>query len=437
MRRRAHLSSLTWLFLLVGMSFVGMGCPQGGDVSSGQNDALETSCQGLCELLSECVSVSEIPEDCSATCASISTIASEEEVECVRENLDCRCVASIEDLADFAATHCTGGTFSTGLSGDLLTLRVMTYNIGNPDADEPHYPLRLSYQDYEDFMGEKIRELQPDVVLLQEVLSNGDTCAAFEETDAERTCFNFGNRLEPVRRLLGDDYSTLCDQNLQTECVGVRNGFGELEGTMETLPLPLPPCHWAARDCGSEKCDRESTVSAVTVTTPQGSFRLVHLHPHAGFFDGILDFDTGGSCRSLQFRQAFEGYEGEGPLIATTTTLIAGDWNVDESFESPAEREVLEAHVGCETRFRYLNPVGEDDSFAPTMRTTAFALDRVAVDEGIGTCTVYGPEEDGSFLEDPLDVAFDFSVLPDGENSEGRIDHFAVVCDITLSPSAD
>lgn len=429
---RGKVPGIIALILLWGLAG---GCRSGagsGDASE-EAAAVTAQCESLCELLPQCVLDSQVPEDCVSSCAAVSAVSLEAETQCARDHLDCRCVRSVEDLAAFTAERCAGGEFDNGLSGNLLPIRVMTYNIGNPDQSEPHYPLRLSYQDYEDFIGARIREVAPDVVVLQEVLSNDHICGDFQESDPERTCFDFMNRTDPVRRILGGDYTIVCDQNLQTECIGVRTGFGGIEGVAITPSLPLPSCNWAAGECDPGECDRESTVSAVVVTTSQGNFRLVHLHPHAGNFESLFDFDTGEDCRALQFRQAFEGYGGEGPLVGTGTTLVLGDWNIDEFFLGNDEEAVLARNVGCDQRFRLLNPVERDGFLTATNREADFSLDRVALDRGAGECMIYGPAADGSFLQDPLDAAFDFSLLPGGEGSDDRIDHFAVVCDVTLS----
>ena len=41
--------------------------------------------------------------------------------------------------------------------GRRVTL--LSYNVGNPDDTDPDYPLRMSYQIYEDFIGARIREM--------------------------------------------------------------------------------------------------------------------------------------------------------------------------------------------------------------------------------------------------------------------------------------
>jgi hypothetical protein len=73
--------------------------------------------------------------------------------------------------------------------GAPAKVKVLTYNIGNADDKEPHYPLRLSYQSYEDYVAARIRALDPDVAFLQEVLAR-NLCDKFSESDPKRTCFD-------------------------------------------------------------------------------------------------------------------------------------------------------------------------------------------------------------------------------------------------------
>ena len=181
-----------------------------------------------------------------------------------------------------------GGAGGGGPTGPL-SLKLVSYNIGNADDAEPHYPLRLSYQPYEDHVGAKLRALEPDVVLLQEVLPP-ETCELFEEADPGRTCFDAANRQPAAQRILAPEYTVVCDGRQHVECIGVKRSFGTIEGIepgafvlegAETPPLPLPPCVYAAGECDNTRCDAEATVSAVTITTANGPLRLVHAHPNA------------------------------------------------------------------------------------------------------------------------------------------------------------
>ncbi len=339
-----------------------------------------------------------------------------------------------------ATTACSGVDDAGDDAGaGLEPFRLLSYNIGNPDDAEPNYPLRLSYQDYEDSIGQTIRDLEPDIVLLQEVLPP-QTCNAFEETDAARTCYDADNQPTAAERVLGDDYSIACDARLHIECVGVRTGFGSIEGLelggfslsgAETPALPLESCNYAAGECNDEFCDAESTVSAVTVEAAGETIRVVHLHPNAaGFTDGRVY--TGAPCRALQIEQAFEGLDGsdEAALVGSGNAIVAGDFNLDPTrFVTDDELAVWDRNIGPGLRFSHLNPVDpETGDLYPTRRGLPVAIDHVVADAFTGDCEVFS-EAGGSAT---LDADFKFDALPGGEEFPGRIDHFAVFC--TLEP---
>lgn len=308
-------------------------------------------------------------------------------------------------------------------------VRFMTFNVGNPDDAEPNYPLRLRNQPYEDFVAAAIAEWAPDVIALQEVLPP-HTCEAFVETDAAATCFEHAMREPAVRRLLGDDYSIVCDMNQQVECVGVRTSFGTIAGVApgamelrgaQTSPPPGPACNYAAGECNNDLCDAESTISTVEVSTVEhGPLRVVHLHPNATGFtgDGLLYLGT--TCRTAQTEQAFELAE------AGTPALLLGDWNFDPDNGAlyGAERDVFQLHVGDGLRF---TDHGQRDLIGRRIVTVrddpaGFAIDHVVSDFATGSCVVIRAPR--------FDETFDFSGLaPDGAYT-GRIDHHPVLCDL-------
>ena len=62
------------------------------------------------------------------------------------------------------------------------------------------------------------------------------------------------------------------------------------------------------------------------------------------------------------------------------------------------------------------------------------AIDRVVADVVTGRCEVRGthPFVGPAAGTEPLDSGFDFSLLPGGETSIARNDHYAMVCDLRL-----
>ena len=304
-------------------------------------------------------------------------------------------------------------------------VRFVTFNVGNPDDTELDYPLRLSVQSYEDHIAARIAEWTPDVIVLQEVLAPR-MCEALMEGDPSRTCFDHAARPPAARRLLGDDYSIVCDMRLQVECIGVHTSFGTIDGVAsgelalmgaETPDLPLPACNYAAGECSDAACDGEATVSAVSVTTTRGPLRVVHMHPNASGFDAAGTLYLGAPCRTEQTRQAFM-LAGAGPA------LMLGDWNFNpDSIVYRMESEVWNENVGEGLRFTDHSERDPGGTRVPTLAgTISAAIDHVVTDFAIGSCEV---------IRDPrVDAAYDFSALPGGEAYAARIDHRPVVCDL-------
>jgi endonuclease/exonuclease/phosphatase family metal-dependent hydrolase len=339
-----------------------------------------------------------------------------------------------------ALVGCGGGE----VSADAVPVRVLTYNIGHPNPDEPNYALRLKDQDIEDYLGAQIRALDADIVVHQEVLSPTH-CDTFTEDDPAFTCFDNDNRPPPIRRILGDDYSIVCDQRRHVECIGVHVDFGVIDGMdpggflldgATTPELPLAECDWAAGTCNDTNCDGEATVSAVDVTVLAGALpiRLVHVHPNAAGVDADGNVYTGAPCRALQLEQAFEN------LVSADPTIMAGDFNMDPvRLASDDEDALWQAHVGTGNRFTDFTPVDEEGIQHATRRAgLGLAIDHVLADRATGSCTVWGDDfiaSDPGTL--PLDEGFDWSTKPDGQFYVNRMDHFAISCDLTLDLSVD
>lgn len=316
-------------------------------------------------------------------------------------------------------------------------VRVLTANVGNPDSSDAHYALRLSYQAYEDHVAQKIQALAPDIAFLQEVLPP-QTCEAFTEKDPARTCFDPATRPPAVRRLLGPDYTIVCDARLHVECIGVRTSFGQVDGVeagafvldgATTPALPLDPCAYFEGSCDNDHCDAESTTSAIDITGPTGAMRIVHVHPNAAGMNksGLY---LGEPCRYLQLEQAFGGTP---PLVGDgKPVLVAGDFNMDpEGFASDREAALWNEHVGPSARFTEIGPPRNEAGKAYAT-AKLFAVDRVIGDGFTGSCRIHtrDPVEDDPAVVPALDDGFDFTQLPGGVSSQGRIDHASISCEI-------
>lgn len=291
-------------------------------------------------------------------------------------------------------------------------IRVLSYNVGNGSSERP-YALRMRDQAYEDHVGAKIRALSADIVLLQEVLPP-TLCESFEERDRGRTCFDWRQREPAAKRLLGSEYTVVCDANKHVECIGIKTSFGTVRRVeagsfslagAETAKLPGPSCDAIADKCSGRRdnCDEESSISSIVVDTLRGPLRIVHAHPTA----------IGEVCLQNQVKQAF-AFADELP------TILGGDWNFDPTRGTDlVPSSIWHGQVGVDQRFENHDRYTKQCRLPRTSASQKASLDRITTDFAEGRCEV---------LDEPrLDDGFDFERL-DGK----RIDHFAVKCDLSF-----
>lgn len=332
-------------------------------------------------------------------------------------------------------------------------LRILTINVGNGrlhrlDPNLRPYALRIHHQAYEDHLASRIQALRPAIVGLQEVLPV-HTCLRAGlgwEDEAQRTCYDPLARDHAARRLLGPDYSIVCDRDASVDCLAVHVEFGEIVG----LPLggyePVwsasagPPagfqtCDYIAGECQTKaaECDAESSILWADITTVEGErIRVVHLHPSA----------IGDACRETQLEQAF-GHATE-PWASETAeqpvhTLMLGDWNMDpDRLGQPVEELLYYAHVGPTRRLREHDERDRECARVKTSPSDFATVDRVVSDFAKGRCRVFHDEHAGLGCTGPLgrfDAGFWLAALA-GEDWDDPMDHRAVVCDL-LWPEAE
>ncbi|MDP6932349.1 MAG: hypothetical protein QGG40_05505 [Myxococcota bacterium] len=291
-------------------------------------------------------------------------------------------------------------------------LSVLLANVGNLDevSDGPcgvePYRGALCLMSQEGALQENLTVIEPDVIAILEVL-DADYCT--EDTwdgDDDLACTDAPDRdpYQQVRRLLGRDYTVVCDGIAHYDCIGVRSermtldqcGAGELcMGDAETPDHP-PAC---------SEIGGKTSVSRVTGTLDDLEFTLVAAHP-------VNATDSeGDQCRQAQLQQAFED-------LPSGSTIVAGDMNMDpyrlyDSFDSALYWHTvvgtpLESH---EARFT-AHSVTEDPPI-PTWMDLA-TLDYVTSDFLTGTCQVLGEETGTTRLDGAV----------------ASMDHRAVLCQL-------
>ncbi len=303
---------------------------------------------------------------------------------------------------------------------------LLSWNIGNHRFQPEGYALRASDAVYVGHLANKIEELSPDIVVLQEVLSLA-ACEAVQEISPALSCYGTSPENPPIRTLLGPDYSIVCDQHRQVECIGIHKRFGQIEGLewggldltgAATEALPGTPCDYLKKECDgrSKKCDAESSISTIVVhpsrLTGIEALRIIHAHPTA----------IGNVCRQRQELQAFH-------LADDEPTLVVGDWNFDPDVQADiVESAIWSQFVGPERRFESHHPRdAETCRLARTSVGQDKALDRLATDFAAGRCQVYAqPRLDEGVMSDGRDVA----------EVAGRADHYAVFCKLSLREMA-
>ncbi|QDG52026.1 hypothetical protein FIV42_15135 [Persicimonas caeni] len=296
-------------------------------------------------------------------------------------------------------------------------------NVGNIDFRRCNdVAFNLCWTEMEQTIAGRIAELAPDVVLLQEVL-DPQQCAAVQNPPADHACHPDHTANEPsqARRLLGADYTIVCDDRNGYECVGVRTDVGSIDGCE-----PGVLCERSARTAPPvEGCDEGFTLSAVTVHTDAASFDIVNGHPPS---------DAGGATEGRECRKGyFEHVFGpDASLVTSDKVLVGGDLNFDPFRQSEDYPDVAlwSAHVGLDgpaqagdsPSFAYHSGIVEHDPPYWTSPISKTTLDHVVSRGLIGRCKTMGAHPGLA----PLDMAV-------GEQLE-RLDHLALWCQLSFEP---
>lgn len=199
------------------------------------------------------------------------------------------------------------------MDNKLETLSVLTANVGNLSFRCRKYFYNLCYKDVEDRIAENVRALQPEIVAFQELLAPWQ-CESFEQNHPKILCSE-EQKIPQVRRILGEDYSIVCDQRWQFTCIALRVDKGEIIGCK-----PGGLCNIARTSREITGCDNGFTISAVTVLLNNGYiFDVVNAHPQS----------TDAKCRAKMLSQIFGEGTVQNPLVIEDKVLLIGDYNLD------------------------------------------------------------------------------------------------------------
>ena len=250
---------------------------------------------------------------------------------------------------------------------------VLSANVGNADPFCLPYVVKLCRRDVEARLAANIRVLRPDVVALQEVLPDW-LCEKYPLAAPGSVCA--GAHTEPqVRRLLGPEYTIVCESRNAFECLAVRVEAGEIEG--------CPPgglCETDRIDVHAPGCRWNVSIMAATVRIRGRTFDLVNAHPES----------RSAACRLASLRQIFE----PGGLVRERDVLLLGDFNMDPWREDDVSTRYWNEQVGApgEAAYIYHSGIAEHQPPYPTLRYGRFrrTYDHVLSNFLTGTVQVLG-----------------------------------------------
>lgn len=236
-------------------------------------------------------------------------------------------------------------------SGEGFTF--LTANVGNSDPLCLPYYMKLCRKDVEARIAANIQALRPDVVAIQETMPY-HMCERYPAAVPGSICTE-PEGVPQIRKLLGPDYTIVCDSRNGFECIGVRVDVGQIDGC-ESGGL----CETDRLDRQGDGCRWNVSVMAATVRVKGQVFDLVNAHPES----------KGAACRLISIRQIFE----PGRLVQQENALVAGDLNLDPWREDDVSTRYWNEMVGASgsSEFDYHSGIAEHEPPHPTMRYSFF-----------------------------------------------------------------
>ena len=268
-------------------------------------------------------------------------------------------------------------------NNQILKIRVLTANVGNLTLGCRRYLNNLCYNDVEEQIALGIARLRPDVIALQE-LTDPAQCEGFVERNLVKVCYRFRERVPfyQVRRLVGPDYTIVCDSRNHYECVAVHVDVGTIEG----CELGKLCIGGAAIDVPDPDCDAGFTVSSVITVLHGQRVNIVNAHLQS----------TSTKCREWALQQVFEGTTDHSPLASGERVLLLGDFNLDPFRQNDTSVQLWRKYVGMfgeNKQFWYHS--GPAERQPPHLTVSVFLLRSKTVDFVVsnfayGTCVTLG-----------------------------------------------
>ena len=279
-----------------------------------------------------------------------------------------------------------------------LTLTVVTFNSGTteglahdgePDDGYTSAHAALSDQYYGDGLAwvpavqaatAFFAQVQPDIVVFQEIFYSGDCAEIPAEARADFVCESYTSGQPTVAQvLLGDGYQVACHIGKTDKCAAVRTAFGTFAGCNESL------CLDGLDGAKVDGCGGGSRVGRGTIELATGgTLTVVNVHGSSGFKEEDID------CRKRQFEQVFVDLDGQ-PAANGVRNLVMGDLNTDpaRALGADASADRLADFAGGGKAFHFITAVGLD---APATYAGFFNIDHVLSDSLVGDCWAAGNE---------------------------------------------
>jgi len=258
-------------------------------------------------------------------------------------------------------------------------ISILSANVGNLDLSCRSVLNKLCHKDVEERISANIRRLAPDIVLLQEVLAPWQCMG--KEKDNDKVCYE-EQTTPQVRRLIGDNYTIVCNSRNQFECIAVKTSIGLILGCQ-----PGSLCNNARTLPETDGCDNGFTISAATIKLLHTNltFDIVNFHPQS----------TSSSCRAKMISVAITGNQLTPSLIQENNVILAGDFNLDpwrDRDESAVVWNNLYSNGWNEKKFRYHSGIVEKTPpyFTSFLFYRKRTLDFIVSNFASGTCTVLG-----------------------------------------------
>ena len=308
-------------------------------------------------------------------------------------------------------------SFNTGSGGATGGFAGGEWTAELKDIGDEYYGNGLAWQPAVEATRRWLAEVEPDVVVFQEIFHTPD-CADIPAAQREQfICeqYDVAPALPVARIVLGAGYQVMCHLGKPDKCGAVKTSFGRFRGCAEDF------CLEGLAGARVPDCGRGSRVGrGVIELVAGGSLTLVNFHGSSG----VSAEDE--RCRLAQVDQVFVDLgDGTGqPAANGARNLIMGDLNVDPvlwaSFDPSAARWLDfavnpdDAEATADRPFHFHSEVGQD---APASYAGLFNIDHVLSDAATGGCWVAGITPGHPH------------VLGD----EFHFDHKPVVCDLEMA----